>query len=77
MRSPQVRKLIMREGQGITRVNLSSERMKSIILDIPNTTEQGKVASILDLCDSKINLATKKLEFMDTLKKGLLQQLFV
>jgi type I restriction enzyme S subunit len=77
MRSPQVRKQIMREGQGITRVNLSSERMKSIKLDIPNTTEQGKVASILDLCDSKINLATKKLEFMDTLKKGLLQQLFV
>ena len=75
MRSPQVRKLIMREG--ITRVNLSSERMKSIMLDIPNTTEQGKVASVLDLCDSKINLATKELEFMNTLKHGLLQQLFV
>ena len=77
MRSPQVRKLIMREGQGITRVNLSSERMKSIMLDIPNTTEQGKVASVLDLCDSKINLATKELEFLNTLKHGLLQQLFV
>ena len=77
MRSPQVRKLIMREGQGITRVNLSAERMKAIMLKIPNTKEQQNVASTLSFYDAKIEYAIKELEHMSKLKKGLLQQLFV
>ena len=77
MRSARVRKKIMREGQGITRVNLSAERMKQIILRIPNTKEQQKAASILSICDFKIQYAVKQLECMRKLKKGLLQQLFV
>ena len=76
MRSYNVRKLIMREGQGITRVNLSSERLKSVILKIPSLEEQEKIASTLSLLDSRIAAQRKLVELLKKHKRGLIKRLF-
>ena len=76
MRSYNVRKLIMREGQGITRVNLSSERLKSVILKIPSLEEQEKIASTLSLLDSRIAAQRKLVELLKKHKRGLIKHLF-
>ena len=47
MRSEAIRKQIMREGQGISRINLSPNRMKGMILSLPCLEEQQKIADFL------------------------------
>ena len=77
MRSPTMRRRIMREGQGITRVNLSSERLKAVYLNLPSYDEQKKISSLLFLVDSRIATEEEKLSKLTKMKSGLLQQLFV
>lgn len=76
MRSANVRKTIMREGQGITRVNLSSERMKAIALAIPCESEQQKIAAVLSLLDSKITAQRKLVKLLKKHKRGLSNGIF-
>jgi len=75
-RTEAVRKQIMREGQGISRINLSPNRIRQIKLLFPCFEEQQKIADFLSDMDTAIDLAKQELEQWKELKKGLLQQLF-
>ena len=44
---------------------------------LPSVQEQTKIAEMLDGIDSLITLHQRKLETMQEIKKGLLQQMFV
>lgn len=77
MRSEPIRKQIMREGQGISRINLSPNRIRGIILPIPCLEEQQKIADFLSAYDEAISYAKQELDKWKELKKGLLQQMFV
>lgn len=77
MRTDKIRKQIMREGQGISRINLSANRIMDILLDIPCLEEQKKIANFLSDFDTAIEEAKKELECWKQIKKGLLQQMFV
>ena len=76
MRSDAVRKQIMREGQGISRINLSPNRIRNIKLSIPCLEEQQKIADCLSAFDDTIEDLQKTVERWKNIKKGLLQQLF-
>ena len=55
---------------------LNCENMK-IVISLPSSPEQRKIAECLDAIDEVIALAKAELEKWHELKKGLLQQLFV
>ena len=76
MRTPYARKRITREGQGATRYNLSSNRLKKVKILYPSHSEQDKIAGLLSLLETRIE---KQCEIIDQLKKykrGLLSNLF-
>ena len=76
MRTPYARKRITREGQGATRYNLSSNRLKKVKILYPSHSEQDKIAGLLSLLEARIE---KQCEIIDQLKKykrGLLRDIF-
>lgn len=76
-RTSEMRKMIMIEGQGSTRFNLSSSRLSNTKLLIPNLVEQKKIASFLSTFDEKLEIEEQILETLKDIKKGLLQRMFV
>ena len=76
LRTSYMREQIIREGQGATRYNLSSNRLKPIKLVYPSYQEQSKVASLMSCIEKRIE---KQQELICTLKKykrGLLMHYF-
>lgn len=76
MRSDAVRKQIMREGQGISRINLSPNRIRNIKLSIPCLEEQQKIADCLSSVDAVITDYEAQVDNMQNQKKGVMQKLF-
>ena len=70
-RTEYVRKQIMREGQGISRINLSPNRIRSVSMFFPCLKEQQKIADFLSDFDTAIDLAKQELEQWKELKKGI------
>lgn len=62
-------------GTGYPAINSSD--LGDIEVEIPSYEEQQKIADFLSTLDSKISLESQILETLQTLKKGLLQQMFV
>lgn len=77
MRSQSVRREIMREGQGISRINLAASRILNIDLAIPCKEEQEKIAKCLLNIDDVIYIKRQKVEAWKNIKEGLLQQMFI
>lgn len=64
-------------GQPGSQVNLNSDLVKNQVINIPNEKEQEKISSFLEALDKIITLHQRKLDRLISIKKGLLQQLFV
>lgn len=77
LRSHQIRQAIMKEGQGISRINLSAGRIKNILIPIPSISVQSIIAGFLRKFDTKISANEEILADLISLKKALLQQLFI
>ena len=67
----------MREGQGATRVNLSSERLKQIKIELPKINIQKQIANIMLKTDERINMSKEIVFALTNMKQGLLQQMFI
>lgn len=63
-------------NQGVVS-NLNKELVKSVLIKIPSLPEQQKIADFLTAVDAQIEVEEKRLETMKTIKKGLLQQMFI
>lgn len=63
-------------NQGVVS-NLNKELVKSVFIKIPSLPEQRKIADFLTAVDTQIEVEEKQLETMKTIKKGLLQQMFI
>ena len=71
--------------ESLLSLNLSSEEHKrhyisivqSMVIQVPNIDIQNKIAKILSIYDKKIELEKLKFEKLESLKKGLMQNMFV
>ncbi|MCX7093136.1 MAG: restriction endonuclease subunit S [Methylobacter sp.] len=70
------KKDIAQLAQGISVVHLYSSQLKKLNLNIPELSEQQKIAACLSSLDELITAQTQKVEALNTHKKGLMQQLF-
>jgi type I restriction enzyme S subunit len=77
LRSPKIREAIMKEGQGISRINLAASRIENIPIPVPSVAVQFKIADYLKKWDDKISTSEKTLSGLLSLKKAFLQSLFI
>ena len=77
LRSEVVRKKIIFLAQGISRYNISKNKMMEISVPLPTIEEQSKIGGFLNNLDNLITLHQRKVEALQKLKKSLLQQMFV
>lgn len=77
LRSPNVRKKFIFLAQGISRYNISKNRVMDIEIPVPNIDEQRKVGQFFKDIDDLITLHQNKLDQLKTLKKTYLQNMFI
>ena len=76
-RSQVVREQIKILAQGISRYNISKNKMMEISAYFPTESEQQKIGNLLSKVDQLIELENKKLQNFQQVKKCLLQNMFV
>ena len=77
LRSSYVRNKMKILAQGISRYNISKNKVMDLEIALPSKEEQKLIGSVLNHIDSQLTLHQRKLEHLQLLKKALLQQLFV
>ena len=77
LRSPSVRKKIIFLAQGISRYNISKNKVMELFVGVPSLQEQARIGDFFHRLDTIITLHQRKLETLKKLKKGLLQQMFI
>lgn len=76
-RSENVRRKIIRLGQGSTRYNLPKKEFMKIEVLVPIEAEQIKIGNYLTVLDNKLEALQEKIDTCSDYKKGLLQKMFV
>lgn len=74
-RSPSFRKRMIVLAQGISRFNISKNRVMDLTIQFPSLYEQEKIAACLYSLDLTIDGDTQKVSSLENHKKGLIQQL--
>ena len=77
LRAPYMRDKIKILAQGISRYNISKNKVMELEISLPNDEEQRLLGNFLRNIDLSITLHQRKLEHLQIQKKSLLQQLFV
>ncbi len=77
LRSPQVRRQIVRLAQGAQHVNIGQESLSQVVVELPTIEEQRKISALIISFYEKLDHATKRLEQLHQLKKAFMQQMFV
>lgn len=77
LRSPVIRKKFMLLAQGISRYNISKNKVMEMLVPVPEIGEQQKIGSFFKQLDDTITLHQRKLDLLKEQKKGLLQKMFV
>ena len=76
LRSNNIRNKMMILAQGISRYNISKNKVMKLNVTIPNIREQQKIGEFFKQLDFLITLHQRKLEHLQEQKKGLLQKMF-
>ena len=77
LRSNNIRNKMMILAQGISRYNISKNKVMKLNVTIPNIREQQKIGEFFKQLDFLITLHQRKLEKLKQLKKFLLQNMFI
>jgi len=72
-----MRKNITFLAQGISRYNISKNKMMDIEMPIPNIEEQKQIGSYFRSLDNLITLHQRKLEKLKNIKKSMLEKMFI
>ena len=72
-----VRKQIMQCAAGAQHINVSQEDLCSVVVNLPTVDIQNRISKFISDIDSRITMEKKKANAQVTLKKALLQQLFI
>lgn len=71
-------KYALLQKQGGSRTYMYLSKLKKLVLTMPNSiSEQKTISNFFDTLDNLITLHQRKLEHLELMKKGLLQQMFV
>ena len=73
--SPILRKEIMRNGQGVVRMNIGQEDLSKISIILPPLSEQEKIVKVLEAWDDYLEKLTRTIKTKKKIKKGLMQKL--
>ena len=76
LRSQTIRKKMFVLAQGSTRFNISKGEVMGMSINIPEIEEQRKIANLLTLLDDRIATQNKIIERLETLIKGLRNEIF-
>lgn len=71
------RKQISNLGQGFTRVNISKNELLELFVKVPSIDVQNMIVNINKKISKKIKFELSKLNQLQELKKGLMQNMFV
>lgn len=77
LRAPYMRDKIKILAQGISRYNISKNKVMELEISLPNNEEQNLLGNFLRHIDLIITLHQRKLDHLQLQKKALLQQMFV
>ena len=77
LRSPSIREKITFLAQGISRYNISKNKMMDIEIPIPSIVEQKQIGEHFRTLDSLITLHHRKLEKLEQIKQAMLHKMFV
>lgn len=69
-------KELIKHSSGSTFLEISPKNLKKLPIPIPCIEEQQKIASFFSTLDQKIELNERKIEALEKLKKGLMQNIF-
>ena len=71
-------KYALLQKQGGSRTYMYLSKLKKLVLTMPNSiSEQKTISNFFDTLDNLITLHQRKLDHLELMKKGLLQQMFV
>ena len=73
----QIKDFAIKNASGSTFLEISKNQLAKMNVIIPNEKEQTAIGNFFKQLDAAIASHQRKLEHMQTLKKGLLQQMFV
>ena len=76
LRSENVRKSIIFLAQGISRYNISKNKMMEISVPLPNLDEQQKIGDYFCNLDDLITLHQRKCDALQKFKRAMLQKMF-
>lgn len=77
LRSQEIRKKFMLLAQGISRYNISKNKVMEMNVPVPELNEQRKVGAFFRNLDHLITLHQRELDLLKDLKKSMLQQMFI
>ncbi len=77
LRSNTVRKQMMLLAQGISRYNISKNKVMELAVGLPDIQEQEKIGNLFKHLDHTIALHQRKLEKLQNLKKAYLNEMFI
>ena len=77
LRSPSIREKITFLAQGISRYNISKNKMMDIEIPIPSIVEQKQIGEYFANLDRLITLHQHKYDTLLSLKNAILQQMFI
>jgi len=77
LRSNTVRKQMMLLAQGISRYNISKNKVMELLVRLPDIQEQEKIGNFFKQLDDTIVLHQHKLEKLQSIKKAYLNEMFV
>ena len=76
LRSTAIRKKIVFLAQGISRYNISKNKVMNISVSLPSKKEQSQIGSFFQNLDKQITLEQQKYDKLVTLKKAMLEKMF-
>lgn len=77
LRSPEIRKKFVFLAQGISRYNISKNKVMEMNVPVPELNEQRKVGTFFRNLDNLITFHQRELDLLKELKKSMLQQMFI
>ena len=70
-------KYYLKFDDGVNQTNLKKREILNLSLDVPNYNNQRKYSLILTMIDNRIIMELDKIDMLQELKKGLMQNMFV